>query len=269
MIEDQFSLEIDQASENAKISFSAILTDLGISEKGLNYVLGQSFYRRVPGLFCVWIADKDRRIKASELMIIHCIGLKMVDDIIDDDHGIENSDLFLGVQLMQYAVCKMHEMSPDSGINNLFLEQYQVIYRDICKSKGRGVLENSEAWLKSASIQGGSVFSTYGLAALMIDGSGQSRTAVSDFCIGFGRLVVLLDDFVDYIERDERGGNIAHLYRQGLVTQKEICDILEECLILCQSGFDASVCAHDISQTVGSIADRTKKIISTFEAEHL
>lgn len=259
----EFSNEIDVASAAAKSTIEKILASQGVSGKGLNHALNQPFYYRVPGLFSVWISDSTKRIKAAELMIIHCIGLKMIDDIVDNDHDIDHCELILGAHLMQYAILHMADMAGTAHmeVHRLFFESYHSIYGSICSNNGRSKIDSLDSWITTANIQGGEVFSCYGMAASLIENHNAKQGGINDFCKGFGRLVILLDDFADYVDLNEEDGNLAHLYKSGEISKAEILTILEDCWNLCKTSFETTEASHDLLPVTSSIYSRARESI--------
>jgi hypothetical protein len=251
----KFHAELNQASENAKITINRMLKDMAISDAGLAHVLSQSFYLRLPAFMANWTIEREKRLVAAEQMIIHCVGLKMYDDMVDGDQAVSNFDMTGGVHLMSHAIHNLTRLAKDGEIVDLFLENYGEIWKSITQYRGRQSVSTLEEWIESASIQGGKVFECYAVAACMVSGSKSSIEGAKKFSDGFGKIIVMYDDFVDHLEANELDGNIAHLYRIGEASRDAIVEILEQARSDALGGIAASSCAYDISSIVNAKAD--------------
>lgn len=252
---NKFHAELDHASEKAKLTIKKMLEDLGISDVGMAHVMAQSFYLRLPAFMANWTIERDKRLAAAELMIVHCVGLKMYDDMIDGDQAVSNFDMTGGVHLMSHAIRGLTSLAQDGAVSDLFLENYGEIWRSITVYKGRQSVSSLEQWIESASVQGGKVFECYAAAACMISRNKSSIAAARRFTDGFGKIIVMYDDFVDFLEEDEIDGNIAHLYQTGKVSRDGILDVLEQARSDALAGIATSRCAYDISKIVNAKAD--------------
>lgn len=252
---NNFHAEMNRASENAKRTVNRMLKDMEISDAGLSHVMAQSFYLRLPAFMANWTLESDKRLAAAEHMIVHCIGLKMYDDMIDGDQAVSNFDMTAGSHLMMDAVHGLRNLAGDCRVVDVFLENYRDIYRSITLHRGRQLVSTLEQWIESASVQGGKVFECYAVAACMVSGNESSIAAARRFSDGFGKIIVMYDDFVDFLDTNETDGNIAHLYQIGKSSRSDILDVLERARTDALAGIADSNCAYDISSIINAKAD--------------
>lgn len=134
-----------------------ILSDHGASENLLSYVREMKGYPRVPYFSSAWISNDKERAHQGISYCLHAVGVKLLDDVIDEDQDVPNADLALGHVLIQHALARI-PMDDDSV--KFVLQSWQKIWSYVVQEP-RITINGIEEWFRGAEIKAGHMMEFY------------------------------------------------------------------------------------------------------------
>lgn len=185
-------------------------TDLNMTPACTAYVQKLRGYHRLPYLTTMWVQDVQLRRSLGVAFGIHCVGIKLLDDLIDQDQEFHPIDLALGSQLINIGVASMCAHANSALIANSISEDYRVIWAQQW-SEINCPARDLESWCRYAWVKAGLVMGCYAQVAQLAAGSKNLVQAARAFAENYGILVMMSDDLKDYIDLHETAGNLGHL----------------------------------------------------------
>ncbi|MGY0070431.1 Moenomycin biosynthesis protein MoeN5 [Streptomyces sp. QTS137] len=186
-------------------------------------------YLRVPHFLTEWTADPHRRAAVSRALALDIVAMKLLDDLMDDDTGLDRVELAcVCLRLHLRALHELESLAQDPKAVTDILERDAV---HLCGGQirtKRTRAANLQEWRAHASTYGAAFLGRYGELAAASGGGGQPAYAVRQFAEAFAMTITVADDLTDYDRNGERDGNLAHLMRTGVVAGQDVADLLEE-----------------------------------------
>ncbi|QEU89526.1 Moenomycin biosynthesis protein MoeN5 [Streptomyces viridosporus T7A] len=186
-------------------------------------------YLRVPHFLTEWTTDPDRRAAVSRALALDIVSMKLLDDLMDDDTGLDRVELAcVCLRLHLRALHELESLARDPKAVTDILEQDAV---HLCGGQirtKRSRATNLREWRAHASTYGSTFLGRYGALAAACGGEGQPADSVREFAEAFAMTITMADDLTDYDRNGERDGNLAHLMRTGAVAGQDVVDLLEE-----------------------------------------
>ncbi|MFF8778626.1 Moenomycin biosynthesis protein MoeN5 [Streptomyces sp. NPDC015140] len=185
-------------------------------------------YLRVPHFLTEWITDPERRAEVARALAMDIVAMKLLDDLMDDDTGLNRIELAcLCLHLHLTALKQMCALAEDARTVTDLVERD---FTEVCTGQIRTKSHRArtlDEWCANASTYGATFLGCYGsLAALC----GREEPAVDParrFAEAFGTIITIADDLTDYDRNGEREGNLGHLMRTGAVPARDVEALLE------------------------------------------
>ncbi|MDG9726991.1 Moenomycin biosynthesis protein MoeN5 [Streptomyces sp. DH41] len=186
-------------------------------------------YLRVPHFLTEWTTDPDRRAAVSRALALDIVSMKLLDDLMDDDTGLDRVELAcvclrLHLRALHELACLARE--PKAVTDILERDAVYLCGGQIGTKRSRAT--NLQEWRAHASTYGAAFLGRYGALAAACGSDGQPGDAVRQFAEAFALIITTADDLTDYDRNGERDGNLAHLMRTGAVPGQDVVDQLEE-----------------------------------------
>ncbi|MFF3716414.1 Moenomycin biosynthesis protein MoeN5 [Streptomyces prasinus] len=186
-------------------------------------------YLRVPHFLTEWTTDPDRRAAVSRALALDIVAMKLLDDLMDDDTGLDRVELAcVCLRLHLRALHELESLAQDPKAVTDILERDAVLLCGGQIRTKRTRATNLREWRAHASTYGAAFLGRYGALAAASGGGGQPPDAVRQFAEAFAMTITVADDLTDYDRNGERDGNLAHLVRTGAVAGQDVVDLLEE-----------------------------------------
>jgi hypothetical protein len=252
---EAFRQEWDEVARRVRAENQAVLTDLGMGPETLAYVLKFRGFAKFPHLTTMWVLDPDLRMELGVHCGMHCIGIKLVDDLLDGDQPYPSSDLGMGVYLIQRAICQIGQHANPAAVLECTQRDYAVFWR-VQLDEMKRPPENKAEWVACASVKSGLIIANYGEMACLAGDARESIAPSRDFGLAIGNLGMIADDLVDYVKLGQRAGNLGHFIKTGVVSRQEVVDLVEEQRQTAKRSLRAGgPIAHDIDAVVDFYAD--------------
>jgi hypothetical protein len=186
-------------------------------------------YLRVPHFLTEWTTDPARRAAVSRALALDIVSMKLLDDLMDDDTGLDRVEL--ACVCLRLHLRALHELAslahePKSVTDILERDAVYLCGGQIGTKRSRAA--NLQEWRAHADTYGAAFLGRYGALAAVCGAADQPREAVREFAEAFALTITTADDLTDYDRNGERDGNLAHLMRTGAVAAQDVVDHLEE-----------------------------------------
>lgn len=250
-----FRQEWDEVARRVRAENESVLTGLGMGPETLAYVLKFRGFARFPHLTTMWVLDPDVRMELGVQCGVHCIGIKLVDDLLDADQPYPSSDLGMGIYLLQRAVCKIGQHANPAAVLDCTQRDYAVFWR-VQLDEMKKPPENKAEWIACAEVKSGLIIANYGEMACLAGNALESIEPSRVFGRAIGNLGMIADDLVDYVKLGQRAGNLGHFVKTGVVSYDEVVDLVEQERRVAKQALRAGgPIAHDIDDVVDDYAD--------------
>jgi hypothetical protein len=199
-----------------------------LPEETLSYADTLRLYMRVPFLLVAWHPNVDVRQKLSCVLCQHIIGMKFLDDLIDNDRHILRIDAgCANLHLNQQSIQRLSEYPRFDAVLQLLSDEIYVGCKGEVQNK-RHPAKNFAQWNDQADIYGGGFLRIYGRIAALVNTERDCLSESEDFAFGFGKIITVADQLTDYIRDEEREGNLGYLLISGHATETQILELLRD-----------------------------------------
>jgi len=233
----------------------AELTRMGSSAAVVAHMRTMRLYFRVPFMLCTWLVE-DRRRDVEAALGEHLLAMKLLDDIVDRDSGLEHLDLLSTYFLVQnLAVRHLCELADDAGaVTRVLDEELAAVTTGQVMTK-RHPARSLRQWRSHADSYGGRFLGLYGTLACLAGHRSDAVAAARSFGYAFGLIITMADDWRDYERHGERVGNLRHLLVSGQTPVEDAVRDVERLRDQALRAARASAPADDLSPLVNSYAD--------------
>ncbi|MGW5125299.1 Moenomycin biosynthesis protein MoeN5 [Streptomyces sp. NPDC004069] len=201
----------------------------GGSQALVDHTAALRLYLRVPHFLTEWITDRARRAEVSRALALDIVSMKLLDDLMDDDTGLDRVELAcVCLRMHLRALHDMAVLARDPKSVTDILEDDAVF---LCGGQIRTKRErarNLREWRAHANTYGAAFLGRYGSLAAACGRTEESADEVRQFAEAFALTITMADDLTDYERDGEREGNLGHLMRTGAVAEHEVRDLLEQ-----------------------------------------
>ncbi|MCA3449712.1 MAG: hypothetical protein INF92_04960 [Rhodobacter sp.] len=200
-----FVEEWSQIQEIIQSEMRAVLVDHGATQQLLRYVAEMKGYPRVPCFAAAWIENPSERAHHATCHCLHAVGIKLLDDVIDQDQEVSNADLALGHVLIQHALARL---PADAAELDFALRAWRPIWAHIVREP-QTALQDIDAWFSGAEIKAGRMMEFYARLSsrtAMSLTSPEEQTARAMNLVG--QIYMVGDDIRDWHVLGERRSNL-------------------------------------------------------------
>lgn len=231
------------------------LQDIGLSPRTLEYAGGLRLYYRASYLLSCWGPDRDVRRQVTSDIGAHIVSMKLLDDLVDNDTGMDRFDLGGGVVgLLLKATERLAAYRNATEVFSLLEAGFSQICRGQIKCK-HAPAQTLEQWLGYADEYGARFLSLYGRVAGIVCGLGAQAAVPESFASAFGAIITIADDLTDYTRNAERDGNLGSMLLRGVVAPTSIVNILEGERHKAREALKTLAPAFDLAPVVDQYAD--------------
>lgn len=222
----------------------------------ISHLSAMRLYQRVPYLLTEWVPDPERRDRVITGLGSHIIAMKLLDDVVDGDSGLDHKDLLLHYMLLQdAALVNLCQVADDPlAVLRAVQSDFEVICFGQVRTK-RHLAEGLPTWRQHADTYGARFLACYAGLASLCGGVPETVPFARAFGAAFGMVITIADDLRDYSRHGEREGNLAHLLRCGTVGADDVVALLEELRTQALSAVSARPTHHDLAPLVHQYVD--------------
>jgi hypothetical protein len=249
-----FRREWDDVAAEVRAECLEVLTDLRMGEEALAYVKRFRGVPRFPHLSVQWVLDAGVRRRLGVHAGLHCVGIKLVDDLLDGDQPYPARDLGMGVYLVQRATSQFGQYANPAAVLASSQRDFATFWR-VQLDEMRRPPETREEWLACASIKSGLLIASYAEMACLAGDVPDSVAPSRTFSQCMGTLVMIADDLVDYVKLGQRDGNLGHFLRTGRVSLGEIHEMVETLRADSRQALRQAPTAYALDSVVDDFAD--------------
>jgi hypothetical protein len=224
----EFKAEMDASQARVVDRCLTELTSLGMSPQGLDFVRDLQGYPRTPYYTTLWVRDPRARADLGAGVSIHAVGVKLIDDLIDDDQPLSPRDQIFGVQLLSVGTTLLAGRERPVEVLRTLEEDYRDIWRQEIVEVAAPRPTTVESWIAAARIKAGVMLANYAAVNCLAAGLPELVPTAREFGEALGVLYMIGDDAVDFDDIDERDGNLAHLVASGAVELAEVVAAIDE-----------------------------------------
>jgi hypothetical protein len=224
----EFKAEMDASQARVVERCLSDLASLGMSQQGLDFVRDLQGYPRTPYYTTLWVRDPRARADLGAGVSIHAVGVKLIDDLIDDDQPLSPRDQIFGVQLLAAGTTLLAGRDRPVEVLKTLEDDYRDIWRQEIVEVSAPRPTSVESWIAAARIKAGVMLANYAAVNCLAGGAPEMLAPARQFGEALGVLYMIGDDAVDFDEIDERDGNLAHLVRSGAVGAGEVAAVIDE-----------------------------------------
>ncbi len=223
-----FKAEMDASQARVVQRCLTELTSLGMSRQGLDFVRELPGYPRTPYYTTLWVRDPRVRADLGAGVSIHAVGVKLIDDLIDDDQPLSPRDQIFGVQLLSVGTTLLASHERPVEVLKTLEDDYRDIWRQEIVEVAAPRPTTVESWIAAARIKAGVMLANYAAVNCLAGGVPELVGPAREFGEALGVLYMIGDDAVDFAEIHERDGNLAHLVASGAVDVTDVAAAIDE-----------------------------------------
>lgn len=195
----------------------AICDSIELPEEFRNYVLSSKGFSKYIYPLSAWVCKPEIRFSTGCAFALHCYGIKLLDDIIDQDQPFTDADLVsAGTAFCNQALSDLGKV----GALSIAMELYPVYWPQIwrhTRKEPTTVINTLDHWAQSARIKCGRILAYYGEIACVMSGLTQEAAHVKSGLEAMGIVYTVLDDIRDAHNPREQHSNIKVLIDRGAV----------------------------------------------------
>lgn len=252
---DRINHRINDSQRDVQDHAYARLRAWGGGEDLVAHVATMRLYFRVPHMLTVWLAGDARRAVARALAL-HLLAMKLLDDVVDDDSGLDRIDLLQAYfRAQNESLRDLCALSADpAGLVDRLTDDLAVVTAGQVRTK-REPAQDLPGWLAHAETYGGRFLALYGSLAADAGRRPDVEEPARAFGRAFGLVITIADDLRDYDRHGERSGNLRHLLVQGRVALAEAVALVEGLRREATAAVRAGDPGEDLGPLVDSYAD--------------
>jgi len=204
-----------------------VLSPLDMSPDAYEYALAQRGPQRVPFLSTLWCPDPEIKDVLNRGIALHCLGIELMDDLLDRDTGLDMGDLSIGAYLIQSGTSLLCTVGNPLAVHSTLERHYQNIWRYQLREL-RCRPSTFEEWLEVARVKSGQVLVCYTEVVCHASDIQPDPKIHDDYAEALGTLIMVRDDFKDYQETGELTGNIVRLLRERRTSVETVAALIDE-----------------------------------------
>lgn len=210
------------AAESANRDRVSGLVEPWASADLVAHVAGLRLYVRVPFFLTQWISDPAVRARVSAALATDIVAMKLLDDLMDDDTGLNRIELACISLLLHLTAVRdlCAEAADPRAVTELLERDFGVVCTGQITTK-REPARDLAQWQRNASTYGATFLGCYGTLAAICGRVPDCLVPARSFAEAFGMIITIADDLSDYHRHGERAGNLGHLIRGGVVTEAD------------------------------------------------
>ena len=231
------------------------LRQIDAPKQAIHYCTNLGLYLKVPYLITYCMDDPVFRKDAMIAIGKHIIAIKLLDDAADEDTSIDSMSLVcVGMNLLQESLAELNALCPGTQINSILHIEMQRLTQSLMERR-RSPGVDFPSWLARCHGYGGGFLRIYGRISGILLSNQRFVELGGRFCFGFGTIITIADDMVDYDKKSERIGNLAHLIRTGAVDIYSVDQTVRGMAYMCRQSVQDASCEKFMLETISAYAD--------------
>lgn len=189
-----------------------LLAQLGMTPAGVDYALSRKGAVIWADVATFSIRDRSDARVVRDGFEAHMLGIKLLDDLVDQDVACEDADLLAGTHLLNVGFARLSDAQHGRLCIQLLERRFRPIYAFVANEL-RAPPDSFERWFDLAVVKGGALFGSYCEAAVIGAGGSDSEATEAGrlgHCLGV--LLMIRDDVRDSVEKREVRGNLVSVY---------------------------------------------------------
>lgn len=256
-----FDKEWAEAQARTLAEAETLLAAAGASAEMRGYVKDMKGYPRIPYLSALWVPERDCRVAAGAAVCVHAIGIKLIDDLLDQDQPHSRWDQALGVFLIQSASALLAQHENAARAMNAFARDYEVFWRMQLREAAIPPRTLSE-WIAYARVKSGLMMANYADVACLMGGALEAIPVARDFAEAVGVLFMIGDDLRDFDEANAPPGNLVSMTRRRVVSPGDILASLDEWRERACGAIRSRPASHDLSPFIRNYVQRLHGLVA-------
>ena len=225
-IADSYSSEWATATKRLDSEVSALMEALGITETCTRYINSVRGFPKYIYPLAAWVPNAEIRLKLGVAFSLHCFGVKLLDDIVDDDTFCSPRDLVIGSEFCNRAYVILTEIDATSAFFSLYTRYWSEITPHLRSERLRPI-RTVEEWKTGATLKCGRILRFYAHVGAVYSGKHRRFLSVGNAIESMGVVYTLLDDIRDQNNPAEQDSNIVALINKGLISLDDVRNLLE------------------------------------------
>jgi hypothetical protein len=223
--EDIFDRESGRALHLMLVAADEVMDDMEISQSMREYVHRRKGTARKLYPAAAWVRDPALRLKLGTASCLHCLGLKLLDDIIDADTPYDNRELIVGTEFCTKAYVMMNEV----GVLPAFFQDYRQVWmpqlRHVTKEPTTPIHTIGE-WERSTNLKAGEVIACYARFCFAAEGRLADFVTVRPVFRALGIMFTIINDYTGRQKPTEQHANLFALIARGLIRQDAVVALM-------------------------------------------
>jgi hypothetical protein len=259
--EEVFDRESAQALDLMMAAADEVMDDMQTSQAMRDYVHRRKGWTRKLYPAAAWVRDPALRLQLGTANCLHLLGLKLLDDIIDADTTLDNSELIVGTEFCT----KAYLMMADAGVLPAFFQDYRQVWmphlRHVTKEPATPI-HTLDAWERSTQLKAGEVIACYARFCFAAEGRLADFAPVPQVFRAWGTIFTVLNDYLGRKKPTEQHSNLFALMGRGVVRRDAVVALMDQCYADFQQGISALPPQFDFYQPVTETYDTYKAMLS-------
>lgn len=222
-----FDLESQRALDNMMSEATDVLRRLDVSDELMAHVHKRRGWTRKLYPTSGWIRDPELRLLVGTATSMHCLGITLLDDVIDADTALSNRELMAGTEVCVRA----YELMARKDVLPLFLADYTdewlPIWKHVMKEPITDIFDLG-AWERTAAIKAGDIIAFYARFSLAVAGREQEFRILQQVFRAMGVIFTVLNDYLARDRPTEAHSNLFALMQTGRIDRTDVIAMMDD-----------------------------------------
>lgn len=222
----KFDAESAKALNLMMKAVDQVMEDMDISRELREYVHRRKGLTRKVYPTAAWVKNPHKRMILGTASCLHCLGLMLLDDIIDADTEFSNAELIVGTEFCTKAYVMMKEVDALSYFFDDYREVWMPKMRHVIKEPVTDI-NSLEEWENTALIKAGEVLACYTRFCFAAEQMLDNFETVRPVFRALGIVFTVVNDYAGRARPTEQHSNIFALINRGLISKIEAVALIE------------------------------------------
>jgi len=222
-----FDTESRSALDLMMYEANDVMERMGVSQELVTYVGKRRGTTRKLYPAAAWLRDPKLRLQLGTASCLHCLGIKILDDIIDADTPYANRELMVGTELCgrAYEMMASHDVLQKFFLD--YSDRWMPLWRHVTKEPVTDIVDLA-AWERSTNAKAGDIIAFYAHFALAVDGRLDLFENVRPALRGLGVMFTVVNDYTGRDKPTEAHSNLFALMAAGRIDPDDVVELMEE-----------------------------------------
>jgi len=230
--------EWGDAARDAETAARKLMAEVDTPEALIETICAKKFAKYIYPM-AAWVEDSARRRAVGTAFVIHCWGVKLLDDIIDDDTGYRHPDLAVaGIRLYEHAASILASQELSDAFFRLSRAKLPAIWRHL-KKEPDTTLTSLEEWDASSRVKCGHIMAFYAQLGNELNARPADGGIIHAAIEPLGIVYTAIDDIRDVGNAKEEHANLKAMIQKGYVDRSDAIVMLDDA----SNEFEANIAA--------------------------